>query len=109
MRKNDAFVAKIVNTRLTKIFMVFFLPPTKGCQVLPPCLVDNSTYSKPYQSEMQLSAGARMIQSWLDARNYWHQLPSLSLKATGTQEAMRATRAMDTGTGVLKDNFMSIN
>ena len=71
-------------------------------------LVDNSTStcSKPYQSEMKLSAGARMIQSWLDARNYWHQLPSLSLKATGTQEAMRATgirattRATDPGTGV---------
>ena len=50
-----------------------------------------------------------MIQSWLDARSYWHQLPSLSLKATGTKEAMRATRAMDTGTGVLKYNFMPIN
>ena len=96
-RKNDAFVAKIVNMRLTKIFMVFFLPPTKGCQVLPPCLVDNSTYSKPYQSKMQLSAGARMIQSWLDARNYWHRLPSLSLKATGIRATTRAT---DTGTGV---------
>ena len=35
-RKNDAFVAKIVNMRLTKISWPF-LPPTKGCQVLPPC------------------------------------------------------------------------
>ena len=26
MRKNDAFVAKIVNTRLTKIFMAIFAP-----------------------------------------------------------------------------------
>ena len=26
MRKNDAFVAKIVNTRLTKIFMTIFAP-----------------------------------------------------------------------------------
>ena len=26
MRKNDAFVAKIVNTGLTKIFMVIFAP-----------------------------------------------------------------------------------
>ena len=34
MRKNDAFVAKIVNTGLTKIFMAI-LPPTKGCQVMP--------------------------------------------------------------------------
>ena len=25
-RKNDAFVAKIVNTRLTKIFMTIFVP-----------------------------------------------------------------------------------
>ena len=37
MCKNDAFVTKIVNTRLTK-FSWPFLPPTKGCQVLPPCL-----------------------------------------------------------------------
>ena len=72
-------------------------------------LRDSSTCSKPYQSEMKSSAGARMIQSWLDAENYWHQLPSLSLKATGTQEAMRATRATDTGTGVLQHNFMPIN
>ena len=26
LRKNDAFVAKIVNTRLTKIFMAIFAP-----------------------------------------------------------------------------------
>ena len=26
MRKNDAFVAKIVNTRMTKIFMAIFAP-----------------------------------------------------------------------------------
>ena len=35
MRKNDAFVAKIVNTRLTKLFWPFLLSP-KGCQLLPP-------------------------------------------------------------------------
>ena len=34
--QNDAFVAKIVNMRLTKISWPF-LPPTKGCQVLTPC------------------------------------------------------------------------
>ena len=85
------------------------LGPTRNCWIIKVFhlwgrnLVDNSTCSKPW---MKLSAGARMIQSWLDARNYWHQLPSLSLKATGTQEAMRATgirattRATDPGTGV---------
>ena len=26
MRKNDAFVAKMVNTRLTKVFMTIFAP-----------------------------------------------------------------------------------
>ena len=36
--QNDAFVAKVVYTHLTKIFiLISFLPPTKGCQVLPPC------------------------------------------------------------------------
>ena len=34
--KNDAFVAKFVNTRLTKNFMAIFAPD-QGCQVLPPC------------------------------------------------------------------------
>ena len=38
MGKNDAFVAKILNTCLTKIFMAIFAP-TKGCHVLPPCAV----------------------------------------------------------------------
>ena len=37
--KNNAFVAKTVNTPLTKNFMVIFAP-TKGCQVLPPCCKD---------------------------------------------------------------------
>ena len=36
MHKNDAFVAKIVNTRLTK-FVWPFLPLPKGCQLLQPC------------------------------------------------------------------------
>ena len=35
-RKNDAFVAKIVNIHLTKISQPF-LPSPKGCQLLPPC------------------------------------------------------------------------
>ena len=33
--KNDAFVAKIANTRLTKVLWPFLLSP-KGCQLLPP-------------------------------------------------------------------------
>ena len=37
-RKNNTFVAKIVNTLLTKVFMVI-LPPLKCCQLLPPCLL----------------------------------------------------------------------
>ena len=41
-RKNDAFVAKIVNTRLTKGFMAI-LPPPKSCQVLPPCPKETSS------------------------------------------------------------------
>ena len=36
-RKNYAFVAKIVNTRLAKVFWSF-LPSPKGCQLLPPWL-----------------------------------------------------------------------
>ena len=37
-RQNDAFVAKLIYTRLTKTLWPF-LPSPKGCQLLPPCFL----------------------------------------------------------------------
>ena len=45
-RKNDKYVAKIANRRLTKILWPFLRSP-KGCQLLPPCLTYFFREKKP--------------------------------------------------------------
>ena len=51
-RKNDAFVVKIVNTRLTKIFRAFFVPDEKlpSSATLPTCEAGNLSTSSPFFS-----------------------------------------------------------
>ena len=51
MRKNDAFVAKIVNTRLTKIFLAIFAPDERlpSSATLPDV---NRVPSKAFQNQV---------------------------------------------------------
>ena len=78
MCKNDAFVTKIVNTRLTK-FSWPFLPPTKGCQVLPPCISSSPPKSIFFYKNVQfhniLHQNNFFLKSHLESASY---LPSLT-------------------------------
>ena len=63
-RKNDSFVAKIVNTHLTKIFMTIFAPDERlpKCQVLPPCVAKNSFSQALSHLEIWLPAPGWILQ-----------------------------------------------
>ena len=52
MRKNDAFVAKIVNTRLTKGFMAIFVPAESLSSPATLALLDKESVKKIVQLDL---------------------------------------------------------
>ena len=77
MRKNDAFVAKIVNTRLTKIFMTIFAPDER--------LPSSATLQLTSISEVKWSEEKMQTKCCQNYVGFWRPCPPTSLYLLNAQ------------------------